>query len=71
VFTLPAGGWYVGTVRYGAVGPEQREIHVEHLGIGEVFVGAGQSNSTNYGRDSQKPDWKGEHLRRDFVADRE
>jgi hypothetical protein len=56
VFTLPAGGWYAVTVRYGAAGPERREIRVDHLGIGEVFVGAGQSNSTNYGEERQKPE---------------
>ncbi len=40
----PAGGWYRMEFRAGA-----EEARVEHVGVGEVFVVAGQSNSTNYG----------------------
>ena len=46
---LPAGGWYtldVEALRDGAV---LAEAKVESFGVGEVFVGAGQSNSTNFG----------------------
>ena len=48
--TLPAGGWY--RLKVAAVRGEKllAEAEVEHLGIGEVFVGAGQSNSTNCGQ---------------------
>ena len=48
--TLPAGGWY--RLRVAAVQGEKllAEAQVEHFGIGEVFVGAGQSNSTNCGQ---------------------
>ena len=46
----PAGGWYRLEVRVG----DQTDV-VEHVGIGEVFVVAGQSNSTNYGSEKQKP----------------
>lgn len=44
---LPAGGWY----RVRVEVPEQRlAVGVDHVGVGEVFVGAGQSNSTNCGQ---------------------
>jgi hypothetical protein len=46
--TLPAGGWYKVEVRSGAAAAT-----VEHVGIGEVFVISGQSNSTNYGEEPQ------------------
>ena len=49
--TIPAGGWYTLTVR-GDIRPE---VRVAHVGVGEVFVGAGQSNSTNYGEQRQNP----------------
>ncbi len=49
--TIPAGGWYTLAVRDAA----QAEVRVDHVGVGEVFVGAGQSNSTNYGEERQKP----------------
>ena len=41
----PAGGWYVLKVRANT-GATAR---VSHVGVGEVFVGAGQSNSTSCG----------------------
>lgn len=48
--TLPAGGWY--RLKVAAVQGEKllAEAEVAHFGIGEVFVGAGQSNSTNCGQ---------------------
>ena len=49
--TVPAGGWYSLTVRDA----DQGEVRVDHVGVGEVFVGAGQSNSTNYGEERQTP----------------
>jgi hypothetical protein len=53
--SAPAGGWYrceVRAVRSGAVVASQS---IEHVGVGEVFVGAGQSNSTNCGETRQRP----------------
>jgi hypothetical protein len=47
---LPSGGWYQLEVRTAAT-----TITIAHVGIGEVFVIAGQSNSTNYGSEKQKP----------------
>jgi hypothetical protein len=46
---LPAGGWYALEVRAVAHGDVVAESKVDAFGVGEVFVGAGQSNSTNCG----------------------
>jgi hypothetical protein len=46
----PAGGWYRLEFRAG-----NDTAVIEHVGVGEVFVVAGQSNSTNYGSERQKP----------------
>lgn len=55
--TLPtaSGGWYQVEIR--ALNGEQELTHatVNHVGVGEVFVGAGQSNSTNYGEERLQP----------------
>ena len=51
VLKAPAGGWYRVEIRAKdgvKVGAEQA---VEHVGVGEVFVVAGQSNSANYGEE--------------------
>ncbi|MBN1902192.1 hypothetical protein JW926_12780 [Candidatus Sumerlaeota bacterium] len=46
----PAGGWYKITLQaIGNGGKKISETFVDHVGMGEVFVGAGQSNSTNSG----------------------
>jgi len=50
---VPAGGWYQLTVRARKADGVAAESAVEHVGVGEVFVGAGQSNSTNYGSERQ------------------
>lgn len=51
--TLKAGGWYVITVR-GRNGDEVvAETVVSKVGVGEVFVTAGQSNSANFGKPKQ------------------
>ncbi len=42
----PAGGWY----RLTVTAPGGAAVTVEHVGVGEVFVGAGQSNATNSGQ---------------------
>ena len=52
---VPAGGWY--TCRVRAI---QRDkligwTQVPHVGVGEVFMVAGQSNSSNHGSERQRP----------------
>lgn len=47
---MPAGGWYRLEARALTGDKVIAEAAVEHFGIGEVFVGAGQSNSTNCGQ---------------------
>lgn len=50
---LKAGGWYVITVR-GRIGKDVvAAAAVSKLGVGEVFVTAGQSNSASFGRPRQ------------------
>lgn len=54
-FTVPAGGWYQVLVRVMDGDKAIAELTVPHVGVGEVFVVAGQSNSTNYGTPKQQP----------------
>jgi len=54
---LAAGGWYALKVRYRKSAADAAvlgEATVEHVGVGEVFVVAGQSNSSNHGAEKQK-----------------
>lgn len=51
----PAGGWHRLEVRASQNGNVISETTVEHLGVGEVFVVAGQSNSANHGEEKQNP----------------
>jgi hypothetical protein len=51
----PAGGWYELEVRAVVGDREAGSVKVEHVGVGEVFIVAGQSNATNYGAEKQKP----------------
>ena len=51
---LPAGGFYAVEFVCSGHGTPRQQITVPHVGIGEVFVIAGQSNSTNYGEVPQK-----------------
>jgi Carbohydrate esterase, sialic acid-specific acetylesterase len=53
VLTARAGGWYTLTVRLRRKGRISATLSVAHVGIGEVFVISGQSNSTNYGEELQ------------------
>jgi lysophospholipase L1-like esterase len=53
--TAPAGGWYRVEVRMVKNGATLAERAVEHVGVGEVFVVAGQSNAANSGEQRQKP----------------
>ena len=48
-----AGGWYRLEVRATANGQPVASATVEHLGVGEVFVVAGQSNAANHGAEKQ------------------
>lgn len=50
---VPAGGWYTLGVRATVKGKPVAEAGVERLGVGEVFVVAGQSNSANHGAEKQ------------------
>lgn len=50
---LPAGGWYRFELRVSSNGNSIAESFVEHVGVGEVFVVAGQSNSANHGEVKQ------------------
>lgn len=49
----PAGGWWRLEVRLTSRGKEVAIANVPHVGIGDVFVIAGQSNSANYGEVKQ------------------
>lgn len=48
-----AGGWFQLDVRAMREGKLVAERSVEHVGVGEVFIVAGQSNSANYGEEKQ------------------
>jgi photosystem II stability/assembly factor-like uncharacterized protein/pimeloyl-ACP methyl ester carboxylesterase len=50
---VPAGGWYRFDVRATAGGRPVAAATVERVGVGEVFVVAGQSNSANHGAEKQ------------------
>ncbi len=51
----PAGGWWRLEVRVSLAGKVIASGSVPHVGIGEVFVIAGQSNSANHGEEKQIP----------------
>lgn len=53
--SAPAGGWWRLEVRVSYAGKVLASGSVEHVGVGEVFVVAGQSNSGNYGEEKQTP----------------
>jgi len=52
--SLQAGGWYKLTVRARKGAQVVAETALDKIGVGEVFVTAGQSNSANYGDPRQK-----------------
>ncbi len=52
---ISAGGWYHVQLRATIGIRVMGEANVENVGVGEVFVGAGQSNSTNYGEEKLTP----------------
>ena len=43
----PAGGWYKVQIKYVSAGKEEIKV-IENVGVGEVIIGAGQSNSTKF-----------------------
>jgi hypothetical protein len=49
VLEAPGGGWYALAISAGDAGPALASVH--SFGVGEVFVVAGQSNSTNFGEE--------------------
>ena len=51
--TAPSGGWYRLEARLTKDGKTVAETSVAHVGIGEVFLVAGQSNSANHGEEKQ------------------
>jgi hypothetical protein len=51
--TVPSGGWYRLEARLTKDGKAVAETSVAHVGIGEVFLVAGQSNSANHGEEKQ------------------
>ncbi|MBP5273485.1 MAG: hypothetical protein ILO36_00920, partial [Abditibacteriota bacterium] len=46
-----AGGWYAVEIKAENDKKSVAETAVDKVGVGEVFVGAGQSNSTNWGQE--------------------
>ncbi len=50
----PTGGWHRLEVRALSGDDMLAESVVEHVGVGEIFVIAGQSNSANHGAEKQK-----------------
>ena len=51
---VPAGGWYVCRARATGSGQLLATAEVPHVGVGEVFVVAGQSNAANHGEERLK-----------------
>ena len=51
---VPAGGWYRVDLRASLAGKEVATASIAHVGIGELFIGCGQSNSTNCGAEPTK-----------------
>ena len=52
--TAPAGGWYHVELRLVGNGETFWETNVEHVGVGEIFLISGQSNSANHGEGKQQ-----------------
>jgi hypothetical protein len=51
---IAAGGWYLLELRLLQNGKAVASLDIPHVGVGEVFVVAGQSNATNYGEVRQE-----------------
>lgn len=50
---VSAGGWYTFEIQAIKDADVIDKVVIGHVGVGEVFLGAGQSNSTNYGETKQ------------------
>lgn len=50
---IPGGGWYLANFSV-IVGQQKTLIESRRFAVGEVFVAAGQSNSTNYGEECSR-----------------
>lgn len=50
-----AGGWYRLEIRASQAGTVFAESAVAHIGVGEIFFVAGQSNAANHGEEKQSP----------------
>ncbi len=53
--TAPAGGWYELNLRVTEENVPLSQYTIPHVGIGEIFVVAGQSNSANHGAKRLQP----------------
>lgn len=51
---VPSGGWYALQLRIRRKSDVIASAQVDHVGVGEVFVISGQSNSANHGEERQK-----------------
>lgn len=54
ILPTKAGGFYAVEIRATGAHGEATSTTIAHVGVGEVFVVSGQSNSTNYGEVPQK-----------------
>ena len=54
--TVAAGGWYELQIRAQPAGGEPVNVTVPHVGVGEVFICAGQSKAANSGEPLPRPD---------------
>ncbi len=54
-WSVPAGGWFELIVRVRHDDELLGQVTVSHVGMGEVFLVAGQSNSANHGEEKQQP----------------
>jgi hypothetical protein len=52
---VTAGGWYACRLRATRAGTVLATAEVPHVGVGEVFVVAGQSNAANHGEERLRP----------------
>jgi len=53
--SVPAGGWYQIEVRSVTGGTPSFQAIVSKIGVGDIYLTAGQSNSTNYGSPAYSP----------------
>ena len=58
VFSVPAGGWYTIKVRAVLADGGYVQTSIDKIGVGEVFLTTGQSNSSNHGGESAGPGFR-------------